>query len=525
MIRKELQNIIEISLKELQKEKALPVFDIKSVNIETPENSFNGDYSTNIAMILAKESQKSPREIAELIKNKCQNSKFIKKIETAGPGFLNFFISKEFLEKEIGKILKKQKDFGKLNENKKSISIEFICANPTGELHIGHGRGAFFGETLANVFEKAGFKVSRIHYANDSKASSQIKALGETALGEGTTYLNPYLEEKINSLKSKLKNCKNERDAGSLLAKEVQKDIKNFIRKKLNIKFDKWVSEEDDLYKTGEIDKVYDWLQKNDLIYEKDGAKWLKTSKYEDTKDWVLVRETGAFTYLMPDIVYHKTRFDKKYNKIIDIWGADHQGHIQKIKAVAKMLGYKGEMIFLISQVVRLKGEKMSKRKGKTITLDWLIREVGLDAVRFFYLMKSLDTHMDFDTDLAKEQSSKNPVYYVQYAYARICSILRKSNPSKDKNISLVEESEKELAKQLIRLPEVIEDTALDYQIQRLPKYAMELAESFHRFYQKCQVISEDKGLTGKRLSLVLATKIVLKKTLDLMGISTPEKM
>ncbi|HXK32066.1 MAG TPA: arginine--tRNA ligase, partial [Candidatus Paceibacterota bacterium] len=263
-----------------------------------------------------------------------------------------------------------------------------------------------------------------------------------------------------------------------------------------------------------------------------DGAQWLKTSSYGDSKDWVIVRETGEFTYLLPDIAYHKDRFDKKYDKIIDIWGADHQAHVNKIKAVSRILDYKGELVFLITQVVRLKGEKMSKRKGKVVTLEWLINEAGADAVRFIYLMKSLDTQMEFDVALAKDQSEKNPVYYAQYAHARICSILRKLKneglklkPSA-KNLNLLNHpSELTLIKQLIKFSEVIEDTARDYQVQRIPQYALDLAASFHQFYHDCRVISEDVRLSEVRLGLSLAAKIILKSTLSLMGVSAPEKM
>ncbi len=487
------------------------------IRLESHEKANYGDYSTNIALQIKKPA-------AEIVKN--LKSDLFEKVEIAGSGFINFFLSKEYLQKQVGEILKKKEKFGQLNIGRgKKINIEFICANPTGQLHIGHGRGAFFGQTLANVFEKAGFDVSRQHYANDAKNSSQIRALGETALGKGRIYLNEYLEGKIKGLK--FNKCKNEREAGVLLAKEVQKDIKNFIEKKLNIKFDFWISEEKDLYQTGKIDKIYSFLKKKGLVYEKDNAQWLKTSKYGDVKDWVVVRETGAFTYLLPDIAYHKDRFDKKYDKIINIWGADHQGHVSKIKAVAKILGYQGELVILITQVVRLKGEKMSKRAGKVVTLEWLVDEAGLDAVKFLYLMKSSDTHMEFDLDLAKTQSEKNPVYYVQYAHARICSILRKAKVKENKSqLNLLKHSsELKLIKQLVRFPEIVEDIASDYQVQRLPQYAADLATAFHQFYRDCRVISEDKNLTQARLALVLATKTVLKNTLSLMGISAPEKM
>jgi len=491
---------------------------LKEIQVEQSEKGF-GDYSTNIAFKL----KKPAAEIAEKLK-----SDLFERTEVAGPGFINFFLSKEYLQKQVKEILKQKEKFDQLQLGQgKKVDIECICANPTGQLHIGHGRGAFIGETLTNVFKKAGFKVVRSHYANDAKNSSQIKALGEAALGKGTTYLNEYLKQKIKKLRSKLNKFKDEREAGSFLAKEIQKDIKNFIEKKLKIKFDFWVSEEKDLYQTGKIDKVYNWLKKQNLVYEKDGAQWLKTSKYGDTKDWVIVRETGAFTYLLPDIAYHKDRFDKKYDKIINIWGADHQGHVGKIKAVSKILDYKGELVFLICQVVRLKGEKMSKRKGKVVTLEWLINQAGLDAVKFLYLMKSLDTHMEFDLALAKTQSEKNPVYYVQYAHARICSILRKAklSGSKPQVDLLTHPSELKLIKQLIRLPEIVEDIARDYQIQRLPQYALDLATVFHQFYRDCRVISDDKKMTQARLGLILATKVALKNTLSLMGISTPERM
>ncbi len=527
MIREEIKKLIEQSIKELQATKRLPKFDIPEIKVERQEIQEFGDYSTNIALVVAKKTGRDPVEIAGIIPEKIYYNSILDGVQWKTPGFINFFISKEYLQKQVKEILRQKDKFGQIDIGKnKKVNIEFICANPTGELHIGHGRGAFFGQTLTNVFKKAGFTVSRQHYANDAKNSSQIKALGETALGKGTTYLNEYLGEKIKALKSKLNECKNEREAGALLAREVQKDIKSFIEKKLNIRFDFWISEEKDLYQTGKVDKIYNLLQKKGLIYKKDGAQWLRTSKYGDVKDWVVVRETGAFTYLLPDIAYHQGRFDKKYDKIVNVWGADHQGHVSKIGAVAEILAYKGELIFLITQVVRLKGEKMSKRMGKVVTLAWLIDEVGLDAVRFFYLMKSLDTQMEFDVELAKEKNQKSPVYYVQYAHARICSILRKSKSVRVKSPQtlLEHDSELKLIKQLIRLPEIVEDVAKDYQVQRLPQYAMDLATVFHRFYRDCKVV-EGKKVNKARLNLIGATKIVLKNTLDLMGISAPEKM
>ena len=508
----------------------------EKIKIEHPEDASHGDYSTNIALQL----KRNPAEIVKKIK-----SNIFEKTEVARPGFINFFLSKECLQKQVGEILKQGEKFGQLKIGKnKKVQIEFISANPTGELHLGHGRGAFFGDTISNVLEKAGYKIIREYYINDAKNSTQIKELGRTALGKGITYLNEYLKEKIQISKSKIQKCKDynppsalpfrwapEGEAGYLLAQEVQKDIKDFIENKLKIKFDNWVSEEE-LYKKNKVEKIYNWLKKQNLIYKKAGAEWLKTSQFGDKQDWVIIRETGEPTYLLSDIAYHKDKFDRGFQKIINIWGADHQGHVGKIKAVAKILNYKGDLDILISQVVRLKKGKISKRKGEVVTLEWLIDEVGLDAARFFYLMKSLDTQMEFNVGLAKERSEKSPVYYVQYAHTRICGVLRKLKTKNEKlktttkNLKLLNHpSELGLIKQLIRFPENIEDTAKDYQVQRIPQYAVDLATVFHQFYRDCRVISDNQVLTQARLSLILATKTVLKHTLNLMGVSAPEKM
>lgn len=494
----------------------------EKIKVEQPEDVSHGDYSTNIALQL----KKDPTEIARKLK-----SGIFEKVEVAEPGFINFFLSKEFLQKQVEGILKQGEKFGqlKIGKNKKT-QVEFISANPTGPLHIGNGRGAFFGDTLANILEKAGYKITREYYINDAKANTQIKTLGETALGRGTTYLNSYLQEKILNLKSKILNLRDGGEAGYLLAQEIQKDTKDFIENKLKIKFNSWVSEED-LYKKNKVDKIYNWLKSKNFVYQKEGAWWIKTAQFGDTQDWVIIRsqaEGGEPTYLLSDIAYHKDKFDRGFKKIIDIWGADHQGHVGKIKAVAKMLNYKGDLDILISQVVRLKKGKISKRKGEVVALEWLIDGVGLDAARFFYLMKSLDTQMEFDVELAKEKSEKSPVYYIQYAHTRICGILRKvKHPTSNiKHLTLLNHpSELGLIKQLIRFPEIIEDTAKDYQVQRIPQYAIDLATSFHQFYRDCRVISDDENLSRARLGLILATQTVLKNALNLMGVSAPEKM
>jgi len=519
----------------------------EKIRIDHPQSASHGDYSTNIAMIL----KKNPREIAELISHKLKaefreygtkrkkKSKFSSHIESGeffdrvevNNGFINFFISKAYLQKQVNKILEKDDKFGKRNVGKnKKTNIEFISANPNGQLHVGNGRGAFFGDCLANVLEAAGYDIVREYYVNDARNNTQIQELGKTALGEGKSYLTPYLKKVIKRMKPYLENFKSESEAGYVLAQNIFGDIRDFIEKKLEIKFDFWVSEQD-LYRKGRIKIIYDFFKSKKLIYEKDGAFWLDLSGF-DQKDEVLVRRSGHSTYFLTDIAYHDYKIKRDFKKIIDIWGADHQGHVPKIKAVTKILGYRGELDILISQVVRLKHGKMSKRKGEIVALEDLIDEVGLDAARFMYLTKSLDTQMEFDLELAKEQSEKNPVYYVQYAHARICSIMKKCK-MQNANIKITIQnakllnhpSELALIKQLIRLPEVVEDTARDYQIQRLPQYATDLAAAFHQFYRDCKVLTEGRPLQEARLALLSATKVVLKNTLSLMGISAPEKM
>jgi arginyl-tRNA synthetase len=530
MIKEKISRLLQRTTKEI-----FGKIEFEKFEIEYPKNKNFGDYSTNLALILAKILKKDPMEIGEEIKNQILKSKvnFFEKIEVAKPGFINFFLKKEFLQKKVLEILKEKENFGKLKIGKnQKVQVEFISANPTGPLHVGHGRSAFFGDLLAKVLEKAGYKVEREYFINDGKFNTQIRILGQTALGRGTAYLTEELKSQISRFKNKLEKVKDEAEAGYFLAQEIQKQNKKFIEEKLKIKFDSFVSEQK-LYEEGKIEKIFQWLKNKGLTYEKEGAVWLKLSKFGAEKDEVLIRKDGTPSYFLSDIAYHKFKFERKFKKIINIWGADHQAHVKRMKILAKILGYKGDFEILISQIVTLKGgEKFSKRKGKIITLKQLIDEVGLDVTRFFYLTKSLSTQMEFDLDLAKEQSEKNPVYYIQYAHARICSILAKSKKQKtkskkeEKNLKLLNHpAELELIKQLIKFPEIIEDCAKDYQLQRIPQYALDLATKFHQFYQECKVLTENKNLMEARVSLILATKIVLKNVLDLMGISAPERM
>jgi arginyl-tRNA synthetase len=513
--------------------KVSPVKKIR-FKVERPEIEDYGDYSCNIAFQLSREIRKSPKEIAEELKEKIkkipQSKSSFKEIKVVN-GFLNFYLSDKVLQQEIKKIL--SGDLAKFPKKKRKVNLEFISANPTGPLHIGNGRGAFWGDVLGNIFKKAGYQTDKEYYINDAKNSAQIKELGKTVLDQGTSYLTPYLKQKIEENKKRIKKNWSFEEAGYFFAQLILRDIKEFVEKELKIKFDNWVSEEKILKKyQKETNKILNSLERKKLIYRKEGALWLKTSLFGDLQDWVLVRKDGTPTYLFSDLIYHYDKIKRGYDIIINIWGADHQAHVKKMEAVMKILGFKGEFKVLISQMVTLKnGKRLSKRRGEFVTLEELLKTVGLDVMRYFYLTKSLDASMSFDLELAKEQSQKNPVFYIQYAYARINSIMIKSkaNPG-DKILNsklelLNHPSELKLIKQLIRFPEIIEDITEDYQVHRLTRYTFDLAVAFHKFYQDCRVLSPEKDLLKARLALVLATKIILGECLDLLGISKPRKM
>jgi arginyl-tRNA synthetase len=484
-----------------------------------------GDYSSNIALAIGG----NPRENAEKIKEKLSELKLFS-VSVAGQGFLNFSLTEKGLVEGLKSLSAKPK-----KQNKK-VQIEFISANPTGELHIGHGRSAFYGDALANVLSAAGYKVEREYFINDSKESTQIKELGKTALGKGETYLTDNLKSQISKLKSKIKKIKDEGEAGYLLAKEIQKDNEKFIQS-VGIKFDKWFSEEKELRAKKVFGKTLELLKKNKLTYEKAGATWLKTSQFGDDEDRVVLRSDGSVSYFLSDIAYHANKFGRKFGKVIDIWGADHHGHVKRMMIAKEMFtpfygaGSNSDLEILISQLVTLKkGEelqKLSKRKGNIILLKDLVDDLGLDVVRWFYLQKSLSTHMEFDLDLAKEQSAKNPVYYTQYATARMASILKKSKfPISNFQINsklLISKLVRNLVVKLIQFPEIIEDTAKDYQVHRLTTYVYELANEFSQFYRDVKVIGSENE--KELVALVELTRKILADTLGLLGISAPEKM
>ncbi|MDW4528550.1 arginine--tRNA ligase [Rossellomorea marisflavi] len=527
---------------------------IPDVILETPKDKTHGDYSTNMAMQLARVAKKAPRMIAEELINHFDQSKAsIEKLDIAGPGFINFFMANAYLNDLIPVILDEGHDYGQSNAgNGERVNVEFVSANPTGDLHLGHARGAAVGDSLCNVLEKAGYEVTREYYINDagnqihnlavSVEARYFQALGEDkampedgyhgadiiqigkdiAAEHGRTYAEASEEDRYAFFR--------EYGLKTEMAK-LQKDLEMF-----RVPFNVWYSETS-LYNNGKIDAALQTLKDNGHVYEKDGATWFQSSELGDDKDRVLIKNDGTYTYLTPDISYHKDKFDRGHDVLINIWGADHHGYIPRMKAAVEALGFDRDKLEVeIIQLVHLykDGEKMkmSKRTGKAVTLRELVEEVGLDAVRYFFAMRSADTHMDFDLDLAVSQSNENPVYYAQYAHARICSILRQADEqglaSEDKiDLSLIgTEKEIDLLKKLGEFPQVIADAAEKRTPHRMANYINDLASAFHSFYNANKVLDgENRELTTARLALVKTVRITLQNALALIGVSAPEKM
>lgn len=533
---------IKTSLKQILKQVIKKKYNIANFDfqINYPPSSEWGDYSCNVAMLLSKKLNKNPWQIAEEIIMGLANLKSFEEIKIAKPGFINFYLSEKFLQKNL-KIISKEKDnFGNLkNDKKKKIMVEFISANPTGPLTLANGRGGFTGDVLANILSLAGHKVWREYYVNDY--GNQINILGHSILKDALAqYRGEYVEEvakKIGRDPHLSKDDKKNIDTlGQTAAKIILEKYIQPAIKKAGIKFDNFFSESD-LHEKGKVEKVLEYLKKNKLVYELDGAIWLKTSAKDnkedaDDKDRVLVKSDGHKTYFLADIAYHFNKFhDRKFDKVINLWGADHHGYVARMKQAVALLGYPNHLEILLMQMVRLIKDgqefKMSKRAGVYVTLDELIDMVGLDVTRFFFLMHSNNKAMDFDLDLAKEKSNKNPVFYVQYAHARICSILDKTKglkeySHKDKTLHL---AEKELIKELIKWPEIVEEVIENYEVHKICFYTIALADKFHDFYENCRVIEENNLVNEGRLFLVKTTKQVLENTLKILGVSAPDKM
>ena len=527
----------------------------KAVKIEifAPENEAFGHYSTNIALKLAKALKKNPTETAKEIESRIKNhkSKIFEKIEIAPPGFINFWLSEKVFQNELKEILEKKSSYAKVSKDKGKIQIEFISANPTGPLTLANGRGGFMGDVLANILEFQGYKIEREYYVNDT--GNQISTLGKSILAasgliknEENFYKGGYVKEwaKKHKIISE-KNRDNPLKLGQLAAADFLKEIK-LVVKKAKINFSRWTSEDRHIHKKSFVAKALAIFsagggsisggEKKKLVYKKDGALWLRTTDFGDEKDRVLVTQDGFPTYFLADAGHFLETKSRGFNSKIMILGPDHHGYVGRAATAAKIMGIENFEI-IITQAMRLmsKGEemKMSKRSGEFITFEELIKEVGLDAARFFFLTHSADTHMDFDLDLAKEHSMKNPVYYVQYAAVRCQSILQKSKSVHSNilknigmNFKLLNTPEDiNLMRILARFPEIVEEAAGKYNPQILTRYAADLARVFHNFYEKERIIGEEKNLMLARLALIQATLIIFRNLFALLGIKLPKKM
>ena len=524
------------------------------VEVEIPKDESFGDIATPVAMGLAKTLKKPPRKIAEEIVSLLGTSEVFERIDIAGPGFINLTFSKTYLYSGLTNILSKEKTFLRKTLGKgKRIQIEFVSANPTGPLHLGHGRGAAVGAALSNLLEAAGYSIEREYYVND--AGRQVKVLGHSVFAKyqqllGIEYPFPedgyrghYVEEiarkMLDRYGKKFSETGFQEVSGifvdfsyrEMLA-EIEHDLRDF-----GIVFDTWQSERD-LYAKNDVENAIDDLRRRRHLYEEEGALWFRATKFGDDKDRVIVKSDGEYTYFASDIAYHRKKIEMKFSEIIDIWGADHHGYIARLKAVIQALGYPPDhlRVMLVQMVTLLRGGKpvqMSKRAGEFVTLREVIEEVGADTTKFIFLTRRPDSHLEFDLEAAKAQSAENPVFYVQYANARINSIFAKA---KEKGIAvgepegidfshLVESEELRIIKKLLTYPVAFEGAVLSHEPHRITFYLQELAGLFHPYYNKYRVITDDDEITRARLGLCEAVRIVLRDGLEILGLTAPEKM
>lgn len=550
------KELVMKAMGELVADGTFPAEPVPAFNTEIPADSKNGDVSTNAAMVCARPFRNNPRKIAEAIVSKIDlNGSYFARCEVAGPGFINFFYSTEWYATVVATVLEQKEKYGETDLGAgKSVLVEFVSANPTGPMHIGNARGGAIGDCLASVLEKAGYEVAREFYINDAgnqiekfKTSLEVRYLQiykpETELPEDA-YKGQDIIDHANAFNKiygdKYVNADSEERRQALCDFALPKNIQKLHDDlgKYRIQYDKWFNEST-LHKDGSVQRVIEQLKASGHTYEKDGALWFKTTEFGDEKDRVLVRENGVPTYLVPDIAYHYNKLAvRKFDKAVDIFGADHHGYIARIKASMTALGVDADRLdIVIMQMVNLvrNGEKykLSKRSGKAITLSTLLDEIPIDAARFFFNLREPNSHFDFDLDLAVSQTSQNPVYYVQYAHARICSVLKKMNEegievkSLDKAALsvLTAPEEQEMIKHLATLPNVINEAAKAYDPAKVTKYVIDLATMYHKFYNNCRIMGEDESVMQARLSLSLAVKQVIKNILDMLKITCPESM
>lgn len=529
--------------------------DIPALVLEVPKDKAHGDLATNAAMQLSRIAKKNPRQIAEELIGHLDYAKAgIEQAEIAGPGFINFRLGKSYLYPVMEQVYSQGDNYGRVNAGQgERVEMEFVSANPTGSLHLGHARGAAVGDALCNVLDFAGYEVTREYYINDagnqvinlckSIEARYLQELGQDVPMPEDGYhgedIKGFAKELVAEKGEALLSMTEEERTAFLRSYGLEKELAKIKRDlgRFRVDFDIWFSETS-LYEDGQVEASLTELRDKGQTYEQDGATWLRTTEYGDDKDRVLVKNDGTYTYLTPDISYHRNKYDRGYNRMINIWGADHHGYIPRIKAAMQALGKNPEQLtVLIAQMVSLfqDGEKvkMSKRTGKAVTMVDLMDEVGVDAIRYFFTMRSMDSHLDFDMDLAISTSNENPVYYVQYAHARICSIFRQAEeqgvvipePGAVNFSKLTAEHEFDLLRKMGELPEEIVIAAGSYAPHRLVRYVYELAAMLHSYYRAERVITEDADQTAARLVLLGAVRIVIANVLRLIGVSAPERM
>lgn len=553
--KNDIKEIVMNAIGRAVAEEKLPAEPIPAFAIEIPNEKSHGDFSCNAALVSAKAFKQNPRKIADIIKdNAVLEGSAFEKIEVAGPGFLNFFVGKEWFAETVNAVLDEKECYGKTNDGKgKRVLVEFVSANPTGPMHIGNARGGAIGDCLASLLEYAGYYVEREFYVND--AGNQINKFalsldlryrqhfgdnvempedsyhGQDIIDHAEGFAKLYGDEYMNKSEEERRKALVDY-ALPINIKGLENDLLKY-----RIKYDTWFKEST-LHNDGSVKEIIELLKKSGYTYEQEGALWFKSTELGDDKDRVLIRANGVPTYSVPDIAYHYNKLVKRsFDIAIDILGADHHGYIPRMRAALTALGVDSSRLeVVIMQMVRLvrNGEtvKLSKRSGKAITLATLLDEIPMDAARFFFNLRDANTHFDFDLDLAVEESSKNPVYYVQYAHARICRILEKQKEEgveckrlPDNRLVYTESAEIELIRHLASLPDVISEGAKELNPSVITKYLIELAQHFHKFYDSCPIKGMEEAILQSRLSLCTAAKTVLKNLLDLLKVEAPEKM
>ena len=550
-----IQQLVAEALESARREGVLQLDTMPEIQVERPGNPDHGDFSTNLPLRLARATRINPLELAELLAAHIPAGDVIERVEAAPPGFVNFFLKDSWLQQQVETVRQAGNGFGNVGSgHRRRIMVEFVSVNPTGPVHVGHARGAVLGSSLANILEAAGHEVYREYYVND--AGSQMKAFYGSVLARYKQSLgrdvempdNAYMGDYITDLAKEII----ESDGPRFLDQDEEQALKEIgdigrekmvgiIREDLagiGVEFDNWFSERT-LFESGEYDAAFNLLRENDHLSERDGALWFNSTALGDEKDNVVVRASGEPTYFASDIAYHYNKFVvRSYDAVVDIWGADHQGHVPRMKSAVQALGIEPDRLtVLISQMVALRrGDevvRVSKRTGELVTLKELTEEVGRDACRFFFLARTPSTQMEFDLELARKESSENPVYYVQYAHARNASILALA---RERNIDwsggdvnlLTHPSELQLIRAMLRLPELVAQMAATLEPHHLPHYATDLANAFHTFYENCRVVSskeEDNAMTAARLKLVESAQIVFRRSLELMGVGAPDRM